>query len=268
MAQIGKRAWKRRFWQLSLAILLLVIILAVGGGIVYYMTSRPPGLSQKDLCPADGPSGHFVLLVDKTDPLSFTQKQAFLVTLQELIEQRIPKGYLLSVFVLGEDFKDTAEPLVELCNPGTGSDKSEFTANLKKLRRQYEDKFLKPIRSLSDDLIAVQPAKTSPIFEMLQLVGINAFRKRSVTGERRLIIISDMLHNTLQLSMYNGLPDLASLVKSDYGRKTQPDLQGVKVELHCLINTPYLQNMGYVKFWEDYFKNAGARLVDVKSLGG
>ena len=77
MAQIGKRARQRRNWQLLFAVLLLVVTLTTVAGIAYYMTSRPPGLNPKNLCPAGGPSGHFVLLVDKTDPLTFIQKSAF-----------------------------------------------------------------------------------------------------------------------------------------------------------------------------------------------
>lgn len=269
MAQIGKRAQQRRNWQLSVGVLLLIIVIAVvTGGMVYLATSETPILNQENLCPADGPSGHFVLLVDKTDPLTFTQKHAFMVTLRELIEKQVPKGYMLSVFVLGEDFKTTAEPIVELCNPGTGSDKSEFTANLKKLRRQYEDKFLQPLLKQIEYLVAAQPAKASPIFEMLQLIGINSFRKHDIKGERRLIIMSDMLHNTQQFSMYNDSLDFATFTSSDYGRKTQPELQGIEVELHYLINTPHLQTKRNLKFWEDYFNNAGARIVAVRLLGG
>jgi hypothetical protein len=268
MGQIGKRAMKRRSWEILFGIILLFFIIAALTGIGYHLMSRPHSLKQKNLCPADGPYGHFVLLVDKTDPLSFTQKQAFLVTLQEIIEKRTPKGYLLSVFVLDEDFKETAAPLEELCNPGTGSDKSEFTANLKRLRSQYEDKFLKPLSNQIDNLVTKKPAQFSPIFEMLQLVGINAFRKHDIKGERRLIIMSDMLHNTPQFSMYNNSLDFPSFAVSGYGRKTQSELRGVEVEIYYLINTPHFQTRRSLMFWEDYFNKAGAHIAEVRSLGG
>ena len=235
---------------------------------MYYMMSRPPSLNQKNLCPADGPVGHIVLLVDMTDPLSFTQKEAFLLTLRELIEKRTPKGYLLSVFMLGADFKENAAPIEELCNPGTGADRSELTANIKRLRRQYEEKFLKPLSKRTENLVASKPAKFSPIFEMVQLVGIKAFRKHDIKGERRLMIISDMLQNTPQLNMYNNPPDFSIFAASDYGRKTQPELQGVEVEIHYLINTPNVQTKRNLMFWEEYFNKAGARVVEVRSLGG
>ena len=138
MAQFGRRARQRRTKELILGTVALAAVLGVVASVTYFMMTRPDGLDNETLCPAKGPTGHYVLLVDKTDPLTFTQKEAFGVTLRELIEKRTPEGYLLSVFVLGEDFKENAKPLVELCNPGTGQDKSELTANLRQPGRpQY-----------------------------------------------------------------------------------------------------------------------------------
>ena len=88
-------------------------MIGIIGGIAYAIISQPQGLDTDTLCPKDGAKGHYVLLVDKTDPLTFTQKQAFSVVVHELIEKRIPEGYLFSVFVLGEDFRETAAPIAD-----------------------------------------------------------------------------------------------------------------------------------------------------------
>jgi hypothetical protein len=267
MAKLGRRAKQRRTMEIIFGTLALLVVGVIISGAAYYMSTRPKEL-MPNMCPSDGPLGHYVLLVDKTDPLTFTQKQAFSVILRELVEKRIPEGYLLSVFVLGEDFKENAAPIVELCNPGNGSDKSELTANLKKLRRQYEERFVEPLLKQSDALLSAQSAKASPIFEMMQLVGINAFRKQDVKGERRLIVMSDMLHNTVQFSMYRGAVDYVAFADSNYGKKTQLELRDVEVELHYLMNTPQLQTKRNLKFWEDYFSKAGARIVAVRPLEG
>lgn len=268
MATLGKRAKQRRRNEFLLGAVIILVIAAVIAGAAYSTLSRPKGLNPETLCPADGPSGHYVLLVDKTDPLNFTQKQAFSVILKELVEKRIPEGYLLSVFALGEDFKENATPLVELCNPGDGSKKSEFDANPHKLRAQYQEKFAEPMLKLSESLVATQAAKWSPIFEMLQLVGINGYRKQGVKGERRLIIMSDMLQNTPQFTMYKGPVEYPAFSASDYGKKAQPELTDVSVELHYLMNSPQLQTKRNLKFWEDFFAKAGARIVAVRPLEG
>lgn len=268
MAQLGRRARQRRTKELIFGTIGFLLFLGIIGGVAYYMSSRPAGLDKESLCPASGPTGHYVLLVDKTDPLTFTQKEAFTVTLRELVEKRIPEGYLLSVFVLGEDFKETAKPLIERCNPGSGRDKSEFTENVRQLKKQYQEGFLEPLLKQSDALLGTQPAKFSPIFEMMQLVAINGFRKHDVKGERRLVVMSDMLQNTAQFSMYKGPVDYAAFASSPYGQKTQLALRGVEVEIHYLMNSPQLQTKRNLKFWEDYFDKAGARIVAVRPLEG
>ncbi len=270
MAKLGRHARRQRNTTIAWILALSLAVGLVVAGVVYKLLTAEPGLNKVTLCPADGPRGHFVLLVDKTDPLNFTQKQALSITFKEIVEKRTPEGYLLSIFVLGEDFKANAEPLIELCNPGTGADKSAMTANLKKLRQQYEHKFVEPMRRQSEALLSTTPAKTSPILEMVQLVGINAFRKHDIKGERRLIMLSDMLHNTPQFSMFRSPTDYdyAAFAATSYGKKTQLDLGGADVELLYLLHTPQLQTRRNLLFWEEYFKKSGARVVAVQPLEG
>jgi hypothetical protein len=268
MAQLGRRARQRRNREVFLGTLAILVVLCVVGGATYFLMSRAAGLDKQTLCPATGPTSHYVLLVDTTDPLTFTQKEAFKVTMKELIEKRVPEGGLLSVFVLGEDFKENAKPLVELCNPGNGRDKSELTSNLRQLDKQYQERFLEPLLKQSEALVATQPAKASPIFEMMQLVAINGFRKHDIKGERRLVVMSDMLQNTPQFSMYKGPVDYPAFATSTYGQKAQLELRGVKVEIQYLLNTPQLQTRRNMQFWEDYFDKAGARVVAVRPLEG
>jgi hypothetical protein len=268
MARPSRRQAERARREVMLGAIAFVAAIAIAGGAAYAYFSHPSDELDAQLCPVGGPKGHFVLLVDKTDPLTFTQKEAFQVRLRELVQHRTPKGYLLSVFVLGESFRDNARPLVELCNPGDGSDRSALTANLVRLKHQYEERFIAPLMNEAEALQSTTPSKTSPIFEMLQLVGINAFQARNVQGERRLIVMSDMLHNTTQFSMYRGQPDFTDFARTDYGRKVQAQLAGVEVELDVLVNTPQLQTRRNLKFWEDYFDKAGARIVLVDPLEG
>lgn len=268
MVARGRRAKSRQTQQIVIGILGLFFVLAIMGASGYYFLTREAAPNKATLCPAKGPKGHYVLLVDKTDPLSFTQKQAFSVLLNDLVRKRLPDDYLLSVFVLGEDFKETAEPLVELCNPGSGENRSAWTSNVEWARRDYEQKFIKPLMQQADALQGSKPAQASPIFEMLQLVAINGFRRQDVKGERRLLLISDMLHNNGSFSMYRAAPVYSSFADTDYGRKTRADLQGVEVELYYLINTPQFQTRRNQKFWEEYFDKSGARLVEVFPLGG
>lgn len=268
MATLGRRAKQRRRKNLVIATFVSLFVVAVIASASYYTMTRPKGLNPDTLCPIEGPKGHYVLLIDKTDPLNFTQKQVFSIIFNELIGSQLPEGYLLSVFALGEDFKENATPLVEVCKPSDGTETSEFTGNPQKVKAQFQSRYAEPMLKLSESLIAAQPAKWSPIFEMLQLVGINGYRKHGVKGERRLIIMSDMLHNTPQFTMYKGTFEYAAFASTDYGKKAQSELPGVAIELHYLMNSPQLQTKRNLKFWEDYFAKAGARIVTVRPLEG
>jgi hypothetical protein len=263
------RAHSRRqfkFWLAGLGLVVVLIAIVVATATYYFR--REPELNKETLCPAGGPSGHIVLLVDKTDPLTFIQANAFHTFLENLITHDVPVGNLLSVFALGDDYSATAKPLFELCNPGSEQGQSEFTHTLSFLKKQFERQFRDPMLLLESELRAKQSAKQSPIFEMLQLVSINGFQKQNVKGPRRLIIVSDMLHNTPQYSMYQGNMSFEEFRKTDYGRKLYTDLKGVQVEVIYLVNTPHLQTRRHIKFWEDFFEASGAQLKFVRPLEG
>lgn len=264
----SRAAQKRHTRNIAIGIAALAVFVAALGGGIYWFVTRDGGIDRQTLCPKTGPTSHVVFLVDKTDPLNFSQKQGFLRLLEDLVDRRIQPGELVSVFVLGEDFREGAKPLVELCNPGSGAGKSELTANVAKLNAQFRDRFREPLLQQADALISTKPAKNSPIFEMLQFVSINGFRKHAVNGPKRLILVSDLLHKTPQLSMYQGIPDVEPFEASDYGRKMRLELPGVEVEIHHLLNNPKLQNQRQLKFWETFFSRAGARIVAVRPMEG
>jgi hypothetical protein len=269
MSRRSRAGRRRRFSHILWGVLALAAAIAVAGSAAFlFLGSRGDELDPATLCPASGPKGHAVLLVDQTDPLNFTQKQAFLEYLAEFGRGKIGEGELLSVFVLGQDFTGNARPIFEMCNPGKGEDKSVWTSNPERLRRQFEDKFLKPMAVLADRLQSATPSRDSPIMEMLQLVSINGFRAKSVEGPRRLFVVSDMLQNTGSYSQYRGDADFPGFRDTVPFQKVKTDLDNVEVELAYLLNSPQRQTRRHLKFWEDYFREMGARIVSVRILEG
>lgn len=264
----SRAADRRRTRHIAIGIAALCVFLGALGGSAYYVFTRDPGLDHKTLCPKAGPTAHTVLLVDKTDPLNLNQRQAFLRLLQDLVDRRIAPGHLISVFVLGEDLREGAQPLVELCNPGSAEGKTALTANLRKLEAQFRDRFREPLLRQADALISSAPARQSPILEMLQLVSINGFRAHATVGPRRLIIVSDMLHKTAEYSMYQGIAEFDRFAATSYGRKTAAELPGVEVEIHYILHYPKLQTRRQLEFWDAHFERSGARIVAVRPLEG
>lgn len=259
---------RRRRRNIAGGILALALFVSAIGGAAYAWFTRDGAPDRATLCPRGGPTGHVVVLVDKTDPLNFTQSAAFQRLYEDLIERRIAPGQLVSVFAVDEDYRRTAAPLIELCNPGRGEGRSDLTANTRKLEDRFRERFRAPLLEQRAALISAAPSRISPIFEMLQMVAINSFRKHGVSGPRRLIIVSDMLHNTAGYSMYQTAPDFQAFAATDYGRRTGADFKGVDVEVHYVLHAPRLQTRRQLHFWELYFRGSGARIDSVRQLEG
>lgn len=259
----GRANWLRGFFALTLSLAVLA-----GAGYAVYSSRQGGGLNPDNLCPAAGPSGHVVLLVDQTDPLNFTQKQAFLAYLAEFGRGKVAPGELFSVFVIAGDVQQHAEPLFAMCNPGAGSDKSVWTANPERWKRQFDSRFLQPMSELADSLLTAKPMSTSPIMEMLQLVAIEGFRQQAVAGPKRLFVVSDMLQNTAAFSHYKADADFQKFSATPRFANLRADLSNVSVELAYLMTAPQRQTRRHAKFWEDYFHAMGAKLVAVRILEG
>jgi len=236
-------------------------------GVGIWKFNRGPGPTAL-LCPAKGPKAHIALLVDKTDPLTFTQAKAFAGLLSNFASgRRVKEGELLSVFVLGEDFRQTPDPIFEKCNPGDGQGKSILEDTVELWKKRFKEEYEAPVLQLEDQLKALKPSARSPIMEMIQLVSLT-FEKHDVQGPRRLIIVSDLLHNTSDLSMYSGSLDFQAAMKRPALQRLRTRLPGTDVDVFLLLNRPEVQNRSLIKFWQDYFKDAGAVLQHVEPVPG
>lgn len=268
MARRSKLARKKNTVTLALIVVVGLVIVALVSGMIYLLLNTEPPADPVSLCPASGPTGHTVVLVDNTEPLNFIQRQALSQRFKELAEKQVPAGQMISVFVLGESFTQNAMPIFEKCNPGTGADKSKLNANPAQIKARYDKEFQAPLIHLREQITLEKPSERSPVFEMLQLAAINGFDRVDAHGPRSLIVFSDMLPNMPEFSMFKGLPDFKAFSEGAYGRKSQARLHGVEVHLNYLINYPKLQTPKQGAFWEQYFEKSGAQLVKVDTFEG
>jgi hypothetical protein len=267
MRRKSKLAQQRARSHTLMGIAFIVVITLVVGGVVWWMGQRPVPLDPQTLCPASGPIGHQVLLVDRTDPFNPAQKAAFDNLTKDLV-QKLPVGYMFSVFVLGDDFKAETKPLIELCNPGTGEDKSELTQNTKALRAQYTNSFIQPLEKVTTELLTSIPAKDSPIIEMLQLVYLNSIQAHKAQGPVSLFILSDLMQFSSALDMYRTVPNFEKYDSSYTAKKLWVDLGLVDVHVILLNNNIKNQSPAFMDFWNAYFKRANVKSLDITSLPG
>ena len=267
MRRKSKLAQQRARNHTILGVVFIFAIAAVAAGIVWWLGQRPAPLDPVTLCPAQGPIGHQVLLVDRTDPFNPAQKAAFDNLTKDLVE-KLPVGYLFSVFVLGDDFKAETKPLIDLCNPGTGEGKSELTQNIKALQNQYTSGFIQPLEKVTTELLTSDPAKQSPIIEMLQLVYLNSIQAHKAKGPITLYVLSDLMQFSPALDMYKTTPSFDGYDATYTAKKLWVDLGLVDVHVILLNNNIKNQSPAFMEFWNAYFKRANAKSLDVTSLPG
>ncbi|MDR7283166.1 hypothetical protein J2X84_001990 [Pseudomonas corrugata] len=223
------------------------------------------------LCPSKGAVGQYVVLIDNTSPFPFNQKVALAQRLKTMVSTEVPEGALVTIFLLGEDYKHNDEPVFEKCNPGQWKDSKRMDAAKKFVEKDFNEKFAKPLDAVVRQISLDQTSKTSPIFEMLQLAGIKGFQRANVEGERQLIIYSDMVANMPQFSMYkSSLPSYKDFANTPYGRdSTAPSLEGAVVTINMLAAessaATYLKRS---EFWARYFEANHATLEHVYPMEG
>lgn len=153
------------------------------------------------LCPKTGPVGHTLVLVDKTDPWSPVQSDR-LKRLVKQVGETLPADRLLSIYVFNDVFEPNFPPLIALCNPGRTV--SELIGNPRRDYVRWVEKFGRPL----DDALAVlaQPAKgnQSPIVEAIGDV-LARRENRVATGNRTLMLVSDMLQNSNQFTVFGNV---------------------------------------------------------------
>lgn len=249
----------------------VAIILILGVATALWFNFKQDKLDKVTLCPSSGVKGQYVVLIDNTSPFPFTQKMALKQRLKDMVMNDLPKGAMLTVFLLGEDYQHNAEPVFEKCNPGKWAEGDEISKTKKFVDRDFNEKFVKPLEVVVNRIPLDVRAKTSPIFEMLQLTSQRGFSHSNAKGEKQLIIYSDMAANMESFTMYkNPQLNYKDFSKTAYSQKTTaPHLDGVSVTINMMAAepavTPYNRRS---EFWASYFSANGASLGDVIPMEG
>ncbi|HEY9788371.1 MAG TPA: hypothetical protein V6D17_23480 [Candidatus Obscuribacterales bacterium] len=210
-----------------------------------------------------------MLLVDKTDPLTTIQREALRQELRK-IKEDIPIHTGIEVYSVAPVQTHLLTPEAPMvCNPGTGAAVSAWTGNPRLVNKLWDERYSRPLEHLFDQMLSFGTAPVSPIFESIQSVAVGAFGPLRPAAEyRRLIIISDLLHNTPQFSQYGGPGSFDDFRRTDYYRRVRPDLRGVQVEIIYLRREGTEQGRSHIEFWQDYFRDSGASVIHVTALQG
>ena len=214
-------------------------------------------------CPKDKKEnfGKTVALLDLTDPLNKAQKEFFLKEIEELKDQ-IPKHYSLTIYTLDEDLDLGKSIKISMCNPGTVEDikgaYDKISINPNEIKKKWEEGFSKQISDEVNNIIIKENSQnTSPVMEMFQLIALKEFKGFKGT-DNKIIILSDMLQNTSEMSMYqDGLVSYPQFSKTENFLRLMTSLNyNVSVEIFLIQRDGFRKmqdSPNFYNFWGQYF---------------
>ncbi len=206
-----------------------VVVIAIGGAYFWYESQRTE--LDEAFCPTNGPVSVTAVLIDRTDTLNRVQQEDVRKRLNGLRDS-VPIQGLLAIYSVDSTEEGLLKPEFRLCNPGHGEELSKWVANPRLAQMRWEELFGHPLQEVFDSMVEGGSADSSPILESIQSVALSVFVSEKVKNvHKELIIVSDMLHYTVELSHYRGENKFERLRASNYYRRIQTNLDGAKVSI-------------------------------------
>jgi hypothetical protein len=251
------------------ALTVLALGVLTAGAYVYATLAPPPTLDRTSLCPVNGPRSLTVVLLDSTDEIPDIAKREIRTTLVDLAET-LPTYELLEIRLL--DPKLAGGRLIfSKCNPGDGSDLSEYTANPRLAKQRWMDGFRQPLDQALEAGFRPVPGKISPIMATIQRIAVDRFTGRNVDEvPKSLVVISDMLEHSPDYSQYTGDLSYGRFKGSSAYKKVQTDLHGAEVLIYYIqrqTGRP-INSVDHIRFWSEWIRDNNGRFKQASKLQG
>ena len=258
-----RRGSSNSVWYLVIGACVLLIAGALGAT---YILLSESGINERTLCRSSGPVNVTSILLDLTDPLSRTQQDR----LRTIMENEIAASTTDTMIALGvvSEFPDRWGAKYAKCKPATGEDANILYENRPQISERYNREFLTPIMLLIDETLTGSAENKSPIMEALQSLIAETPDFTTAPGRKKVVVVSDMLQNSDELSFYRGQGWDYFVSRNGEGRLAR-SLSNVNVEILRIPrsggNTPSPALVD--DFWTRYFDLQGSRAPRVSSLG-
>jgi hypothetical protein len=259
-----------------------IAVLVVGLAFLL-MTARQenPRIDQSgDLCREDGyVSAYWSVVIDTTGTDStptgnaFTELQKISIknAVTEIAQDPEQLYAKLNLYLIDGNVSSGRTPKLSICQPLQTA--NPILAAQQIVENTWEEKFVNTLDDILDSIVRSSYAGQSPIMETIQNVSVSSFPSDTSTP-RNLVIISDMIQNTIGNSHLDRVPEFDAFNGSSAYQKVRADLTGVNVIVRYLTNHQP-SGLGIQKgsthaiFWGEYFISLGAtRPVDFSRLDG
>jgi hypothetical protein len=263
-----KKAKSLRLAGIALISGVIVIVFSVIG-LRVYLESNALVIDDSTLCPMSGSPEYVAIIFDKSDAYNPVQ-QAFLNKFFTDFKNTLQVHAQISLFVISDQTVSSIKPAFTICNPESGENANSLYQNPAMIAEKWKKQFSEPLDRAIIESLEPSASDTSPILEMIQIASLTAFPPLSKGKTKRIILISDMLHNTSEWSQYRGDKGFSMFKATEYYRQIQTNLDGAAAQILYVRRDGFsaIQNRGHVAFWEEYFLSMQGRLTDLIPVEG
>lgn len=272
----GKRP--RRADRGSRSVLLgVALFVVVGAGIAAMFLLRPEAVPRdaETMCPEAGPSRVTAILVDSTDRVGAVSRADILGQLDDLASGSEPDEMIVayeSQPISEAIGSDPLPALLTVCNPGDPDTANELIQSPALIRKRLEERYREPLERLFQDLLDRLRAPSSPLMENVQAIAVTLLSRRSYdAAPKRLILVSDLLQHSDNLTFYDGLPEYAAFLGSPGADALGADLGDIEFEVFLIqreIHESLGGARGVLSFWERWIAEQGGELARVRRITG
>ena len=256
------RVEKEDYWGIFMLIVASLVMVGIGGAY-FYSKKNTPEIDKNTFCPKSGPTSITTLLIDATDSLSLQQKKAFSDEFK-ILRDSIPLYGRLDLYFIHSTQSSLLQPVVSLCNPGNGDEINPLVGNPRQVKRLWQEGFEKPLEHEISQLLDASPEKESQIMESIQSVVLTSLSEPSVRDKpKKLIVVSDLMQHTSNLSLYHGTVDANSFVKIKSFDRVKSDLRDIDISVWMLARENALNRSKLADFWQRIFAEQGALQVSI-----
>jgi hypothetical protein len=240
----------------AVALLGILVTLATIGALERRRVER----DRADRAPASvGFLRSTLILLDLTDPLGPDDAQGLRVRLRNLVEFELAQGEVVSLYSVGQYVDSDVRRW--FCRRYPGRDANALVETPRRIAARCDSLFTRPLdRELSAATASARSDRSDLAGSIREVTELQEFRPG--IPHRRLILASDLLQNTPQLSFYRTPPPTSELPAA-WLREHRADLRGVVVEVLQIprAGVPAAERSALRTFWRQYFKECGASSV-------
>jgi hypothetical protein len=267
-----KRQNRKKHSENVIAAIIIFFVIVITGFIVFEYFQKSDEIAQIDKkhCKIGSPEAITVVLIDHTDTINITQKISLEHRLLD-IAKKIPKNSQIKIYSVSPVSKNLIDEEISICNSGDDTNVSNLYGNKELTQKRYLEGFIVPLHNLLSKVITSNDAKKSPIMKSIQAVNILSFQgDNNKSAVKTLYIISDLLENDANYSLYKESPKFTNFKDSAHFKEVRTDLQNVNVEILFLNRegSQQYQTINLKKFWEDFLFEESANLKSITNIEG